>query len=110
MEAFGQHLFARFSLMYPAFFEHITHSFEFLKNIDPYIQVEVRKLYPDAELPRFYHHPPDDSTLVMYYLSSRHFEDLAVVLIKGCLQLYERTGMVSKELATLRAKKLLKLA
>lgn len=28
-------------------------AFQFLKNIENYIHVEVRKLYPDAELPTF---------------------------------------------------------
>jgi len=100
LETFGQHLFSRFVTVYPAFFEHTNHAFEFLKNIDAYIHVEVRKLYPEAELPRFYHNQPNDKTLVMYYLSSRHFEDLAIGLIKGCLIFFNTQAEVNKALDT----------
>ena len=96
LEVFGKHLFGRFSERYPAFFEDVTDPFEFLKNIDNYIHVEVRKLYPDAELPRFYHEQKSDNELTMYYLSSRHFEDLAVGLITGCLAHFNVVGEVTK--------------
>ncbi|MFT5312608.1 MAG: hypothetical protein ACI8Z9_001087 [Paraglaciecola sp.] len=109
LESFGQHLFARFTQLYPTFFEHTTHVFEFLRNIDSYIHVEVRKLYPEAELPRFYHEQQDDTTLVMYYLSSRHFEDLAIGLIKGCLQFFKTKGEVSQILAVYEGKEAVKI-
>ena len=56
----------------------------------------MRKLYPDAELPRFYHSQKSAYELTMYYLSSRHFEDLAVGLIRGCLEHFNVAGEVSK--------------
>lgn len=96
LEIFGKHLFARFSRRYPAFFEGVTEPFVFLKNIDNYIHVEVRKLYPDAELPRFYYEQQSAKALTMYYLSSRHFEDLAVGLIRGCLVHFNVNGEVRK--------------
>ncbi|WP_299269907.1 heme NO-binding domain-containing protein [uncultured Psychrosphaera sp.] len=96
LEVFGKHLFGRFSARYPNFFEGIIDPFEFLKNIDNYIHVEVRKLYPDAELPRFYHEQKSANELTMYYMSSRHFEDLAVGLISGCLAHFETAGKVEK--------------
>jgi hypothetical protein len=97
LEVFGKHLFGRFSDRYPLFFVGVTEPFEFLKNIDNYIHVEVRKLYPDAELPRFYHVQNSANELTMYYLSSRHFEDLAVGLIIGCLEHFNVTGEVHKK-------------
>jgi hypothetical protein len=96
LEIFGKHLFTRFSERYPAFFEGVTDPFAFLKNIDNYIHVEVRKLYPDAELPRFFYEQKTAKKLTMYYLSSRHFEDLAVGLIKGCLEHFNVNGEVRK--------------
>ncbi len=50
--AFGRYLFGRFSTLYPAFFEGVGNAFDMLKRIDDHIHVEVRKLYPDPELPR----------------------------------------------------------
>jgi hypothetical protein len=110
LEAFGQHLFGRFSEHYPAFFENVSEPFEFLKNIDNYIHVEVRKLYPDAELPRFYHKQKSDNELTMYYLSSRHFEDLAVGLINGCLKYFNVTGEVHKSEAKYQGQDAIEIA
>lgn len=96
LESFGKHLFCRFSKRYPEIFEEVSGPFELLKNIDNYIHVDVRKLYPDAELPRFYHLQTSAKELIMYYLSSRHFEELAVGLFKGCLAHFKVEGEVHK--------------
>lgn len=96
LEAFGQHLLGQFVKGYPQFFDEAKDVFDFLSNIDGYIHVEVLKLYPDAELPKFYHEQHSDKHLSMYYLSSRHFEDLAVGLIKGTLAHYQVEGSVTK--------------
>lgn len=85
LEVFGEHLFSRFADLYPRFFEGITSSKQFLAGVDNYIHVEVYKLYPDAELPKFDINEHDNGDLEMVYRSSRHFQDLAIGLIKGCL-------------------------
>ena len=51
IETYGRHLFGRFNDRYPAFFEDIKDSFDFLSGIEDRIHSEVRKLYPHAELP-----------------------------------------------------------
>ncbi|MEM1127643.1 MAG: heme NO-binding domain-containing protein [Bacteroidota bacterium] len=88
VEAFGTHLFGRFVEMYPIFFEGITNTLDFLRTIDRHIHVEVRKLYPDASLPRFTYEEKGDDELVMIYESERPFADLARGLIKGCAAHY----------------------
>lgn len=96
LEAFGKHLLGQFVKGYPQFFDEAKGVFDFLSNIDSYIHVEVLKLYPDAELPKFYHQQHSDQHLSMYYQSSRHFEDLAVGLIKGTLAHFQTAGTVTK--------------
>ncbi len=83
LRAFGHHLAARFAALYPAFFEAQPTMFGFLGSVDSVIHAEVRKIYPDAELPRFdvLRHDEDGMTLV--YFSSRHLGDLAHGLIEG---------------------------
>lgn len=110
LEIFGKHLFSRFYQGYPAFFKDVTEPFEFLKNIDNYIHIEVKKLYPDAELPRFYYEQESAKELTMYYLSSRHFEDLAVGLIKGCLEHFNATGEVLKSEVEYQGSEAIKLS
>src|SRR5438105_10011774 len=53
VRAFGRHLLMRFTQLYPAMFERHASFFDFVAAIDGEIHVEVRKLYPQAMLPRF---------------------------------------------------------
>ena len=58
---------------------------------------ELRKLYPDAELPTFATSRPDDDTMVMVYQSRRPFADLAHGLIEGCITHYDEPVNVESE-------------
>ena len=84
VQVFGEHLFGRFNVLYPSFFAGITSALDFLENIETVIHTEVRKLYPDAQLPQFDCTRSDDG-LKMLYSSPRHFGDLAEGLIKGAV-------------------------
>ncbi len=86
LQAFGKYLFGRFASGYPQFFEGKSNAIEFLSGVDNYIHVEVRKLYPDAELPGFEYERPNEDTLIMTYRSARPFADLAEGLIRGCFE------------------------
>lgn len=88
LRAFGEYLFGRFEAGYPAFFESTGSALEFLSKVDDYIHVEVRKLYPDAELPSFECHSPRSGCLEMTYRSTRPFAALAEGLIRGCIGHY----------------------
>ncbi|RJG27293.1 heme NO-binding domain-containing protein [Massilia cavernae] len=83
---FGEHLFTRFSVGYPALFVEAHNTFEFLERIDGVIHVEVRKLYPDAELPSLSCTRPAPGELELLYRSPRGFADLAEGLINGCIR------------------------
>ena len=85
LRVFGQHLTKRFTELYPAFFQEVGDTFGFLDTIENHVHVEVRKLYPDAELPSFQTERPDTNTLVMNYSSFRPFADLAEGLILGAI-------------------------
>jgi len=88
VQAFGHHLFGRFHEAYPALFEGVGSAFAFLLSVEQVIHVEVRKLYPDAELPSFDYETPASGTLVMLYRSHHPFADLAEGLIRGCIEHY----------------------
>lgn len=89
IRAFGQHLFQRFSELYPSFFPDGITAFDFLESVENYIHIEVRKLYPDAELPSFDTRRENDTTLVMLYSSAHPFATLAEGLIQGCMSHFE---------------------
>jgi len=82
VKAFGKYLFHTFLKVYPGFFTRCKSSFEFLKSIDDHIHKEVRKLYSDAELPRFQHEQIGEDQLNLVYSSSRKLGDLAEGLIE----------------------------
>lgn len=86
VKAFGKHLFGRLAASYPVFLTGVEHSFDLLKSIEDHIHKEVRKLYPDAELPRFEWEQPDTDTLVLRYHSHRPLADLAEGLMEGCVE------------------------
>lgn len=80
---FGVKLSGTFAAGYPEFFARCSHFFDFLESIEGHIHVEVRKLYPDAELPTFKVHERSESRLVMDYRSVRRLGVLAEGLIAG---------------------------
>lgn len=88
VRSFGEHLFGRFAHAYPKFFEGADGAFGFLENVDQYIHVEVRKLYPDAELPSIECDASEPGRLQMTYRSKRPFAALAEGLIRGCISHY----------------------
>lgn len=97
LRTFGQQLFARFVGSYPQFFAGVQSTFDFLTNIEGYIHVEVRKLYPDADLPTFEYDTSEPGRLTMVYRSSRPFAALAEGLILGCIEHFGETIDVQRE-------------
>jgi hypothetical protein len=97
VRTFGEHLFARFSESHPEFFAGIDGAFELLQNVEDYIHVEVRKLYPDAELPTLACEFPRDGQMHMTYRSGRPFADLAEGLIHGCISHFGEPVAVERE-------------
>jgi len=97
LETFGQHMFTRFVELFPHFFKDVNDSFTFLKSLDNYIHVEVRKLYPDADLPKFGYDDSVENQLKMEYQSKRGFADLACGLINGCVKYFNENIEVSRQ-------------
>ncbi|MFK7935391.1 MAG: heme NO-binding domain-containing protein [Saprospiraceae bacterium] len=97
LKAFGRYLFGTFKKGYPAFLSAAGNAFDFLESIEKYIHVEVRKLYPDAELPRFQTRVIDEKTLEMIYHSDRRMADFAEGLIESSLEHYNEPAEIQRE-------------
>lgn len=82
LEAFGDHCFQCWVGMMPDHFAG-KDLFDMLASIDQFHEGEVRKLYPDAELPSFQVESRDATTLSLRYFSSKPLADLAMGVIKG---------------------------
>jgi hypothetical protein len=96
LHTFGKYLFGQFAKGYKHFFAQSKNSFDFLGGIENYIHVEVRKLYPDAELPRFEIKRVSDSELSMVYFSDRAMSDFAHGLIDGCGEHYGESLTINR--------------
>lgn len=97
VRAFGSHLLGRFVEGFPHFFEGVPDGFTFLESVEGYIHGEVRKLYPDATLPKLTCSRPQPDTLVMLYESERGLADVAHGLIEGCLAHFGEDATISRE-------------
>jgi hypothetical protein len=86
LRVFGQHTFGRFVDKFPELFAGVESAIEFLGSIEGHIHVEVKKLYPDAELPTFHYEPSAPGSLVMVYESPRCLADFAMGLITGAVE------------------------
>jgi hypothetical protein len=88
IHAFGGHLFHVFYTSYPQFFDRCDHVFDFFESINDHIHVEVRKLYPDAELPHFTSRRISSDMLELDYESKRGLSQLALGLMEASLSHY----------------------
>lgn len=96
MRTYGRYMFKTFTRSYYPFIERSTTAFSLLSSIHHYIHVEVRKLYPDAELPHFTVEQLTENHLRMRYESERKMADFAHGLIEGCLAYYGETATIEK--------------
>jgi hypothetical protein len=67
---YGEHFFSVVEKSYPYFLTQYNDPIEMLSSIENHIHVEVRKIYPDAELPYFMVVEKTETTLIMIYKSS----------------------------------------
>lgn len=96
-KVFGEWLFAKLAGAYDFAVKPHADAFSFLASLDAIIHAEVRKLYPDAELPHVPVTRVDATTLVMEYRSKRPFADVAEGLLRGCLAWYGERADIRRE-------------
>ena len=97
LNTYGQYLFNTFHKGYPEFFSRSADAFSFLESIEEHIHVEVKKLYPDAQLPTFETERIGDNVFEMVYKSKRAMSDFAEGLIEKTLVYYQTEADIQKE-------------
>lgn len=85
---FGHWMMGSFRRNYPSFFVDKTSAFDMLESVENEVHVEVRKIYPNAELPQFDTRRPDDNSLELTYRSSRPLAHFCKGLVEACVQDY----------------------
>jgi hypothetical protein len=92
---FGHWMLTHFAENYPHFFGDKTDAFSLLESIENEIHVEVRKLYPDAELPTFDTQRSTPDTLLMTYESPRPLAAFCEGMIEAALTYFDEKGAIS---------------
>lgn len=108
MQLYGEHLFTRFAVLYPAFLHKCTDAFDLLEEVEAHIHKEVKKLYPEASPPTFVIEKHTARDFTMTYVSERGLTDLCEGLIRGALRHFgaqadiRRTDLVGQQPAQAR--------
>ena len=97
VRTFGTYLFTHLARAHPDLIAKHKNAFEMLDSIERDIHREVRKIYPDAELPYLDCEIPDSNTLHLLYRSRRPLADVAHGLIEGCAAHFGETITISRE-------------
>jgi hypothetical protein len=92
---FGHWIMAHFVETYPHFFKDKHDAFAMLESVETEIHVEVRKLYPEAELPTFSTQRTSPHSLTMTYDSPRPLNAFCEGMIEACLDHFKQKGEIS---------------
>ena len=86
---FGYYLFGKLSTVHGDVLAGADDVLHMLEYLDGDIHVQVRKLYPDADLPRFTVISRTDSTMRLRYYSERELYPLAEGLMDGAAHYFD---------------------
>lgn len=95
--SYGEYLFEILIKIYPEPIKRYNSSFEFISNVENVVHPEVKKLYPDSELPTFELLEKTDNKMVIVYKSSKPMMDFAKGLMVGCGKHYKENLEVDFE-------------
>lgn len=94
---FGRWMHGRFVTSYPGFFEDKPDALAMFEAIENEVHVEVRKLYPDVELPTFDTERLGPDRLRMTYRSPRPLSDFCRGLLEACVEHFGRPAVIERQ-------------
>lgn len=94
---YAEHFFSVLEESYPGLLATYSDPIEMISSIENHIHVEVRKIYPDAELPTFEVVEKTDNSLVMIYKSSRAMHHFGLGLMNKTFEHFNSTATIVLE-------------
>ncbi len=94
---YAEHFFSVIEDSYPGLLATYKDPIEMISSIENHIHVEVRKIYPDAELPTFEVLEKTDNTLVLIYKSSRAMHHFGLGLMNKTFAHFNSTATIVLE-------------
>jgi len=83
---FGRTMFTEKAARFPWSIDNATDLFSYLEDVDASMQAEVRKLYPDAVMPRVPTERLPDGRFAMTYRSPRHLGAVSAGMIDAAVE------------------------
>ncbi|AUP77651.1 heme NO-binding domain-containing protein [Flavivirga eckloniae] len=94
---YAEHFFGVLKESYPDLLAMYNNPIDMLASIENHIHVEVKKIYPDAELPTFNIVEKTDSSLVMIYKSSRAMHHFGLGLMNKTFEHFNSKATIELE-------------
>ena len=94
---YAEHFFGVLEKSYPDLMADYNDPIEMLASIESHIHVEVRKIYPEAELPTFVVLEKTENKLVMIYKSSRAMHHFGLGLMNKTFEHFNSTATIVLE-------------
>ncbi|MFK7833632.1 MAG: heme NO-binding domain-containing protein [Winogradskyella sp.] len=94
---YAEHFFSVIEDSYPGLLATYKDPIEMISSIENHIHVEVRKIYPDAELPTFEVVEKTKDSLVMIYTSSRAMHHFGLGLMNKTFEHFNSTATIELE-------------
>jgi hypothetical protein len=94
---YGEHLFSVLDKSYPSLMASYNDPIEMLSSIENHIHVEVKKIYPDAELPTFETIEKSENVLIMIYKSSRAMHHFGLGLMNKTFEHFNSSATIVLE-------------
>lgn len=91
---YSEHFFDVLVESYPQVISRYSDPMEMLSSIEDHIHIEVRKIYPDAELPTFEVLEKSERSLVMVYKSSRAMYNFGLGLMNKTFEHFNTSATI----------------
>ena len=91
---YAEHFFSVIENSYPGLLATYNDPIEMISSIENHIHVEVRKIYPDAELPTFEVVEKTENSLVLIYTSSRAMHHFGLGLMNKTFAHFNATATI----------------
>jgi len=94
---YSEHFFSVIEDSYPGLLASYKDPIEMISSIENHIHVEVRKIYPDAELPTFIVKEKNKDSLIMIYKSSRAMHHFGLGLMNKTFEYFNSKASIVLE-------------
>jgi hypothetical protein len=94
---YAEHFFSVLEDSYPGLLATYKDPIEMLSSIEDHIHVEVKKIYPDAELPTFLVEEKSENSLVLLYKSSRAMHHFGLGLMNKTFEHFNSSAEIVLE-------------